>query len=130
MDERREFTRIFFSTPAQLSLQSQTWDVNIIDLSLKGALISQPENQQSLTIDAHEYTLSFVLPNSEIEIQMSVKLAHVDSIKIGLRTHHLDIDSASHLKRLVELNMNDISELYRELENLSHPESDVKHEDK
>ena len=36
-----------------------------------------------------------------------------------LRIEHLDIDSISHLKRLVELNVGDDELLYREIEHLT-----------
>lgn len=132
MDERRHFTRIFFAIPAQLSNKHHSWDVNLIDLSLKGALVSLPENsdgettadsQQAIREQLSEnlnYELIFELPNSDVTIEMQVSIAHLAKTHIGLECQQIDIDSAAHLKRLLQLNMADEALLSRELENLIH----------
>ncbi|EWH12186.1 hypothetical protein DS2_00645 [Catenovulum agarivorans DS-2] len=124
MDERRHFTRIFFAIPAQLSNKQNCWDVNLIDLSLKGALVSLPENNQQANLQSQSeqtnFELIFELPNSDVTIEMQVTIAHIAQSYIGLECKQIDIDSAAHLKRLLQLNMADETLLSRELENLIH----------
>lgn len=129
MDERRHFTRIFFAIPAQLSNKHHCFDVNLIDLSLKGALVSLPENSAEDGSQAQvrdqlnknlSYELIFELPNSDVTIEMQVTIAHLAQTYIGLECKQIDIDSAAHLKRLLQLNMADEALLSRELENLIH----------
>ena len=36
---------------------------------------------------------------------MQVELTHEASKKLGFYCHHIDIDSATHLKRMIELNI-------------------------
>ena len=65
-----------------------------------------------------EYEINFMLGGSDIEIRMQVELTHVASKKLGFYCHHIDIDSATHLKRMIELNIGEEQLLYRELEQL------------
>ncbi|MER2493645.1 PilZ domain-containing protein [Catenovulum sediminis] len=120
MDDRRSFTRIFFSIPAQLNKKNQCWDVNLVDLSLKGALVTLPESDRLPNFeDKKNYQLMFELPNSDVVLEMQVDIAYLRNNQIGLVCTQIDIDSAAHLKRLVELNMGDEALLSRELEHLS-----------
>ncbi|MFY8351922.1 PilZ domain-containing protein [Pseudoalteromonas sp. SSM20] len=119
MQERRQFTRIIYRTPATLTFQGVEYSAELLDLSLKGALIKKPENWPTACDLAKSATLSFQLSNSDIIIEMMVSLAHVENTQLGLRCEQIEIDSVTHLKRLIELNMGDEEELYRELEHLS-----------
>lgn len=61
---------------------------------------------------------SFVLTLSlddDSQISMQVTLAHTLATRLGLHCDHIDLDSISHLKRLVELNLGDPAQLQREL---------------
>ena len=103
MDERRKFSRILFATNAHLQQGVAQWETTILDLSLNGALVE----------DA--ITLSFILPESDIEIRMETELVHQKNAQLGLKCNFIDVDSISHLKRMVELNLGDASLLNREL---------------
>lgn len=116
MPERRHFTRIFYLTAASLVQGQRQWPTQLIDVSLQGALLLRPESWSGS--DDKEYELSFVLSGSDIVIRMQVELTHEASKKLGFYCHHIDIDSASHLKRMIELNVGEEQLLYRELEQL------------
>ncbi len=119
MKERRNFTRIIFSTPAQLSHQGNIWTSSLIDLSLKGALVAKPDNWRSDQVTA--VTLKFTLDESDVTIAMDTRVTHEEEGHLGLLCEQIDIDSATHLKRMIELNVGDSDLLNRELEHLSHP---------
>lgn len=119
MKEKRKFTRIVFSRPATLSDGVHQWQCKLIDLSLKGALIERPDNWQFN--DEADYRINFCLGETDVELSMQVELAHEQSNVLGVICSQIDIESASHLKRLVELNMGDDDLLNRELAELSHP---------
>ncbi|ATC99281.1 MAG: PilZ domain-containing protein [Pseudoalteromonas spongiae] len=119
MQERRHFTRIIYRTPAKLTFMGVEYNAEILDLSLKGALLNKPDNWPTACDLSHHAKLVFQLSNSDIAIEMLVSLAHVESDQLGLRCEQIEIDSVTHLKRLIELNMGDEEELYRELEHLS-----------
>ena len=116
MIERRRFFRVVYSTPAQLQQGEQVWSTTLLDLSLQGALLNRPANwtQQNNGL----FTLSFTLADSDIEIRMEVESTHLDEQKLGVYCHHIDIDSASHLRRLIELNAGDTELLLREFAHL------------
>ncbi|MGY3903031.1 PilZ domain-containing protein [Aeromonas lusitana] len=116
MPERRHFTRIFYLTAAKLVQGPQQWRTQLVDVSLQGALLLRPDDWSAS--DNREYEIVFVLGGSDIEIKMQVELTHEASKKLGFYCHHIDIDSASHLKRMIELNLGEEQLLYRELEQL------------
>lgn len=118
--DRRQFTRIIFSTPATLTQKEKFWQTQLIDLSLKGALVNSPANWDLPT--GSQLNIIFRLQGADIDIKMETHVAHVENDHLGLKCDHVDIDSATHLRRLIELNVGDDQLLHRELDLLSHPE--------
>lgn len=113
MQNRRQFSRVLFSTTAQLDYQNQLHTCKLLDISLHGALITKCD-----TLDVHsglEARLHFELPQSDVKIEMTVTICHIEDSHIGLKCNYIDIDSITHLKRLVELNLADNALLQREL---------------
>jgi hypothetical protein len=127
MIERRRFFRVVYSTPAQLQQGEQVWSTTLLDLSLQGALLNRPANWTEQNNGL--FTLSFTLADSDIEIRMEVESTHLDDQKLGVYCHHIDIDSASHLRRLIELNAGDTELLLREFAHLleDHQEHERTH---
>lgn len=112
MDEKRRFSRILFATSAHLYQGDNTWETKILDLCLNGALVDTPPN---FTPVDTPLSLVFRLPGSDIELTMEVGIIVNENAKLRLECLHIDIDSISHLKRMVELNLGDTELLYREL---------------
>ena len=54
----------------------------------------------------------------EVEINLEVKAVHIEENCIGFKTVHMDLDTATHLRRLVELNLGNENLLERELSEL------------
>lgn len=109
----RHFTRIPFDCDARLFQDLKSWPTQLIDISLKGALISRPEGWESTRGDKAKLIIS--LAGKDIEITMEVQVSHVEDDRVGFACQHIDIDSASHLHRLMELNLGDESLLEREI---------------
>ncbi|UCX03894.1 PilZ domain-containing protein [Shewanella glacialimarina] len=120
MDERRKFSRILFDANAYLAQAESTWRTTILDLSLNGALVEIPETFSGT--QNSDITLEFVLPDSDIQLVMNTKIVHKTSKHLGLRCLHIDVESISHLRRIIELNLGDAELLNRELEMLIQPE--------
>ncbi|MDH5394671.1 MAG: PilZ domain-containing protein [Gammaproteobacteria bacterium] len=118
--EQRHFTRIPFNTIATVihSRTAQKFNAELIDISLKGLLIAKPDNWSFHNGD--HFTVHIQLAKNEIEINLAVIAVHSENNHIGLKTEHMDLDSATHLHRLVELNLGDESLLERELSELVH----------
>ena len=115
--ERRHYARIAFHAPAQLVLASGALDVVVLDLSLKGALVQVPENALDLGAETDPpCELNIDLDDAESDrICMKVRIAHAHQGRIGLLCQDIDLDSVTHLRRLVELNLGNPDLLEREL---------------
>lgn len=112
-NERRHYSRIAFHTPAYLILADRNLEVVVVDLSLKGALVRLPAD--TLLEDGLACTLRVRLDDAGSHIRMEMKVTHVRGVDAGLVCHSIDLDSVTHLRRLVELNLGDEKLLEREL---------------
>lgn len=81
-------------------------------------MIAKPENWAGNMQD--QYQIDLLLENVQLVIKMDVIVAHIDDKSIGFTCKLIDLDSISHLKRLVELNLGDEELLHRELHALIH----------
>ena len=115
-EEKRRFHRIFYNADAVLQRDEISYPCKIVDLSLKGCLLAfaEPWSESLETL----YTLKLDLTD-EISIVMVLGVAHVIGNLVGFKCEHIDIDSISRLRRLVELNLGDSELLERELAALS-----------
>jgi hypothetical protein len=116
MDNRR-FSRVLFSVPVQLKNAQIVYNGQLQDLSLKGALIQLDQAAELQT--GQQFQLQFQLNESGVDLLMDVTVAHIHHSCVGVRCDRMDIDSASHLRRLLELNLGDADLLGRELNELS-----------
>ncbi len=117
MENRRQFTRILFSINANLDIENNSYPVSIHDISLNGALVTAINSDSSLK--GKLGTLHFLLSDKESEVMMNVAVVHEADNETGLQCNAIDIDSVTHLRRLVELNLGDSEQLNKELSQLS-----------
>ncbi|MDH3354944.1 MAG: PilZ domain-containing protein [Chromatiales bacterium] len=116
--EKRHFTRFNIGGTTEVHYLGSTFPAELLDISLKGALINKPvgvELPMDSTCDLH-----IVLEGSDVAINMSGHVTHLLETQVGVCCDHIDLDSITHLKRLVELNLGDESLLERELHELVH----------
>lgn len=116
-EQRRRFSRVLFNATASLDSGGKTYPCILLDISLKGALIdAEPVAFPDL---GTQCSLLLCLDEGETEIRMQGHVAHHENRRLGLRCENIDIDSLTHLRRLVELNVGDESILQRELSALT-----------
>jgi hypothetical protein len=110
--DRRRFRRIAFD--ARTTIAQDGWDcpVQLVDLSLKGLLVQRPDDWQGDNKAPFDVDIRL---DPQAHIKMQVMLAHDDHGQLGFVCEHIDLESISHLRRLVELNLGDEEELHREL---------------
>ncbi|MFT3962595.1 PilZ domain-containing protein [Propionivibrio sp.] len=113
VQERRKYSRIAFHAPATLTFPDRTCEAVVLDLSLKGALVRLPAG--TTAADQALCKLRVRLDETLAEIAMDARVVHVEGRYAGLRAVTLDLDSITHLRRLVELNLGDPALLDREL---------------
>lgn len=118
--EQRHFTRIPFNASAIIinSSSGHKSMAELIDISFKGVLIRKPTDWEGRI--GEQYTVLLQLAGDEIEINLAVMEVHTEGEHVGFKTEHMDIDSATNLRRLVELNLGDESLLEREFTELVH----------
>lgn len=113
--ERRKFSRILFDAHVELAQGEYHWRASLLDISLKGLLIQQ---QLPTDIKKDQPILVKILLSDNACIAMTVSVAHQHHNQTGLMCTTIDIDSVSHLRRLIELNLGDSSAAERELNEL------------
>ena len=121
MEDKRRFTRIVFSAPAILSIDDKRYETTLVDVSLKGALVARIEGLADNKLSACK--LTFNLIGSDVEVALEGHIAHVEESYYGITCDKIDIQSVSHLKRLVELNVGNAELLDRNLDSLSLPDA-------
>lgn len=116
-ENRRQFSRIQFQTEARLSLPQGECGVEVLDLSLKGALV-RAERRLDGSVGS-KGTLIIRLDEMGTVIHMEITVSHQAGKDFGLACREIDLDSITHLRRLVELNLGDEQLLERELSHLA-----------
>ena len=101
-----------FQAPARLNLGGQMREVKLLDVSLKGALV---DVGSVLRCPVGTRGRLRLLLSSTIVIAMDIAVARVQGSQIGLQCVHIDLDSVTHLRQLIEHNAQDPALLGREL---------------
>ena len=115
-NDKRHFHRIFYNANVTLTSDTNSQPCQLIDISLKGCLL-EFDNPWSAPLE-NIYSLQLKL-SEEVVITMQVSPTHVIGNNAGFKCEHIDIDSISQLRRLVELNLGDSDILERDLLALS-----------
>jgi hypothetical protein len=119
IEEHRRFRRIPFEAQAVIRHGQDRWEAQLLDISLKGALLTWPTGWRGGIGDPLE--LELIFDKGALVLRMATAVAHCDANHLGLHCLHIDLDSMVHLRRLVELNLGDTSQLNRELSALGTP---------
>ncbi len=116
MQDKRLFQRVLFSHDAKLIVDGSQHITQILDLSLHGFLCTQP-SQFSASLNQN---LQLILTlDQQRSIIMDAFITHIDNGMLGMQCHHIDIDSISQLKRLIQLNLANDELLNRNLDQLA-----------
>jgi c-di-GMP-binding flagellar brake protein YcgR len=117
--DRRRFSRIRFDAGCELHTQQGPFEVQLVDISLRGALI---ETATPLPLDTGEQAELRIYLANDVLISMPGTLTHICGEQYGFKAGDMELDSISHLRRLVELNLGDETLLERELEAMFPPQ--------
>lgn len=102
--DRRRYTRVEFDGDAFLEQADIHLPVTVVDLSLNGVLIRTP-NQYSISAE-HPVDLRIDL-SDDVKIRMKAMLVHSSDRVLGFQCDTIDLESVAHLRRLIELNIDD-----------------------
>lgn len=112
--DRRHFVRVVFDAEATLITTESRYSAQVTDLSLKGALV---ELAASAGLESGEPCLLAVRLGDAV-IKMSGDVAYVKDKQVGVQCRCIDLESITHLRRLVEMNLGGGKLLERELKAL------------
>lgn len=114
--DKRQFNRVTFDAPVTIHGDDGDWGSNLIDISLKGVLVTRPENWNHS--DNDEFDISIELEDHDSIINMNIKQVHIENETLGFQCVSIDLESVTILKRLVELNLGDEQLLERDIKNM------------
>ena len=115
-NESRHFSRIPFHADVILHfhLANVEQTGHLLDISLKGALVETAQPLANAFRGKICRMVLFLGKGGE-HITMEGAVVHQEGKLIGIECQHIDLDSMSNLRRLVELNTGDEKLLAREL---------------
>ena len=119
--EQRHFSRIPFDAEVRITnpQDNSTYTAQLLDISLKGALTTQPDTSDTEVSKTYQLELLITASGNEIRLQMDASIVHMEDGRIGFQYQNMDIDTATHLHRLVELNLGDEKQMEKELAELA-----------
>ncbi len=109
--EKRKFSRTGFQTAGKVITDSAQIEVSVVDLSLKGALITS----STVLNVGKTVKLEINLMNSEVVIATEGKLIHQEAENYGVRFTSIDAESMIHLRSLMEYNTERFEKIGTEL---------------
>ena len=112
MDERR-FRRVPFATEVQLVAGTQRHSCQLLDIALRGALLECAE-PWTLPVGTMA-SLAIPLPDSAITLNFDAELVHHEGAHLGFQFLHEDLQTFTHLRKLLELNTGDPEGIRSEL---------------
>lgn len=107
----RRFQRIPLEFPATLMLEAGNLPVEVLDISLRGVLIQGPAIPYH--VEGSRGCLEIPL-SDEARIAFEGRIRWQQGDRLGLEIESMPLESAMHLRRLVELNLGDEALLERE----------------
>lgn len=112
MAEKRDYHRVPFKCDSQISIVGENYPCELIDISLRGVLLQLPEPRDIGLGSLCQIDIAFA--SCDIHLQFDAELVHREDDHYGFRIETLDVDSLSHLRRLLELNYGDADVIDRE----------------
>jgi hypothetical protein len=118
--ERRQFARVAFHAGAELITTQALLACQVIDISLKGVLLQLPAGAapQAGMPCLVKLPLGRLEGDAEVCIAMAGELAHVQGSHAGVLCRSIDLESITHLRRLIEVNLGDPAASERDLKAL------------
>ena len=117
--ERRIFSRIPFTGKVTVIHDQAQWVAELLDISMKGLLVARPKDWTDRPGNDFQLKLSLDDRN-QFTIAMDASLVHANEESLGFCCDHIDLESMTHLRRLLELNIGDEDRINRELSALIH----------
>lgn len=109
----RRFRRIPFETQVTLNVGNDVWSGELLEVALKGAMV-RTGTPLPLTPGSN-CNLCITLPGTPISLNFQAMLIHSEESCHGFRFVSEDLDTLTHLRKLIELNTGDAEATRSEL---------------
>lgn len=103
-EDRRQYSRVVFDANVTIKQGDNSYITELADVSLNGLLVKTP-SKYHLRSDM-PCTIKITL-SQEVQIVMQVALVHSSNHALGFHCTSIDMDSITHLRRLIETNLED-----------------------
>lgn len=113
MTTPRRFGRIPFAADLTLTHRSQVYSGNLQDIALKGALLHFEALPPLHPGDVCKVDIPLL--NSDIVLHFTAEAIHFHQESIGFRFIEMDLETMSHLRRLLELNTGNAEKIEEEM---------------
>lgn len=111
--EKREFQRVPFQSHCEISCGERCFNGELLDISLRGALFRILDGTD-LEI-GRNCTLVIQLGEGGMDLRFDSQLVHLEEDHYGFLFLSEDLDTLTHLRRLLELNLGDDELIKREM---------------
>lgn len=109
----RHFRRIPFEAEVTLHSGSEVWTGELLDVAMKGAMVGMATSLP-VALGA-EFRLTIVLPGTPISLDFQAELVHCDEMRYGFKFISENLETLTHLRKLIELNTGDAETTRSEL---------------
>ncbi len=112
--KERHFSRVSFAEKSIVEVDGSSFEVNLLNISLKGALVQFGEGFACRPGDS--WNLSFHLGNSDIIMEFRAVVVHTSGNQAGVKFVETDLNTMMHLRNLMEARTMDPEKVRSELD--------------
>lgn len=109
----RHFRRIPFAAEVTLKAEQETYMGQLLDVALKGAMIGT-DTALPFELGA-KCSLCIVLPGTPISLEFQAELVHSEELCYGFKFISENLETLTHLRKMIELNTGDAEATRSEL---------------
>ena len=124
MTEHRHTHRVDFDSIVDFETSDSNYTCELVDISLQGALIAACSGATPEAGTPCKITITLD-ESKDHQIIMVGRVARKIENRVGIHCDSIDVDSMTHLRRLVEYNLGDVELVNRDLDTLVHDHSSL-----
>ncbi|MEA5445887.1 PilZ domain-containing protein [Gammaproteobacteria bacterium AB-CW1] len=113
--ERRRHTRVDFRADARLNTDGSQWPCELLNVSVKGALLTRPEGWPG---NEGDRSLLSIALEGGAPVEMEVNVVRVEAEKVACDWDMFDVAGFVQLRRMLEQQLGDPELVARELTQL------------
>jgi len=112
--DNRYYSRISFVAEAEVFVDAMCHSAKMLDLSLRGILL---DIQSAEAVDIGlSYPIKIHLPSSDTILRFDAEVVHKNDTYAGFKFLSLDVESMTHLRKILDFNTGDHAKSSSEME--------------